>query len=299
MKDIVLLGPTAVGKTKFAIELALKIDAEIISADSIQIYKYLNIGSAKPTKEEQSLVKHHLIDTKNPNESFSAGEFVERVNDVIERIHAKGKNVIIVGGSGFYVDALLFGLDNIDPVENKIKRFFDDINNEYGNDYLYRWLEVIDEKWAIKINKNDSQRVKRGLSVYLDTGKTLSEHFVFNRCLDDRFSAFILYVEKSVLNKRIERRVDEMIRLGLIDEVKKLISLGYAQATPLKSIGYKETLEFLSGSMTKQQLIVSITKNTKAYAKRQMTFFRNKFKDVSWINIQNESLKEFITRLEP
>ncbi len=299
MKDIVLLGPTAIGKTKFAIELALKIDAEIISADSIQAYKYLNIGSAKPTKEEQSLVKHHLIDIKNPNENFSAGEFVAAVNDAVEQIHAKGKNVIIVGGSGFYVDSLLFGLDNIEPVDEKIKRFFDDIDNEYGNDYLYRWLEVIDEKWAMKINKNDSQRIKRGLSVYLDTGKTLSEYFVSAKCLDDRFLVFILYVEKDILNKRIERRVKKMIQSGLIDEVKKLISLGYAQAAPLKSIGYKETLEFLSGSMTKQQLIELITKNTKAYAKRQMTFFRSRFKDAPWINIQNESLKEFITRLEP
>ena len=299
MKDIVLLGPTAVGKTEFAIKLAMKIDAEIISADSVQIHKYLDIGSAKPTKKEQSLVKHHLIDIKKPDESFSAGEFVGAVNKIVEQIHIRGKNVIIVGGSGFYVNSLLFGLDGIEPVDLKIKRFFDDINDIYCSEYLYKWLSVIDKNWAEKIHKNDSQRIKRGLSVYVSTGKLLSECFTAAKSLSDHFSVFILFAEKNFLDKRIERRAEKMIQSGLIDEVKKLIYMGYAQTAPLKSIGYRETLEFLSTSMTKQQLIGLITKNTKSYAKRQMTFFRSRFKDASWINIQNESLEEFIARLEP
>ena len=299
MKDIVLLGPTAVGKTEFAIKLAMKIDAEIISADSVQIHKYLDIGSAKPTKKEQSLVKHHLIDIKKPNENFSAGEFAAAADKTIEQIHRMGKNVIIVGGSGFYVDSLLFGFDEIEPADPKIKHFFDDIDDIYSGDYLYKWLEVIDKKWAEKVNKNDSQRIKRGLSVYLSTGKLLSEYFTTAKSLSDHFSVFILFTEKNFLNKRIESRAENMIQSGLINEVKELINLEYAQAAPLKSIGYRETLEFLSTSMTKQQLIESITKNTKLYAKRQMTFFRSRFKDASWINIQNESLEEFIVRLEP
>lgn len=293
-KPVIILGPTAIGKTSVSIELAKKIDAEIISSDSVQIYKFMDIGSAKPSADEQKLIKHHLIDIKYPDEVFSSGEFVKYVESIIEDINRKGKNVIIVGGGGFYIDSLVFGIDNIGRVDDKIKRFFDDICDELSPPYLYNFLKIIDPKWANSINERDCQRIKRGLSVYFNSKAPLSSLFSKSKQKTglERFKIFVLYASKEFINKQIEKRVDKMIESGFIEEVKRLVDMGYGNSNSMKSIGYKEILSFLNGETDRETAIELIKKNTKAYAKRQLTLFRSRFLDAVWIDVEKENALE-------
>ncbi len=289
LKPLVILGPTAVGKTALSIKLAKEIDGEIISSDSVQIYKFMDIGSAKPTFDEQNRVKHHRISVKYPDEVFSSGEFVKAVNGIIEDAAKRKKNIIIVGGGGFYIDALVFGIDKRAPVDNKIKRFFDDICDEMSPPYLYSLLKIVDEKWAEKIESNDCQRIKRGLSVYFDSKKMLSDFFTPKSENNiDKFNIFVLYASKAFIDKRIEERTEEMVERGLIDEVKKLIDMGYVNTNALNSIGYKEVVAYLLQKIDKQTAIKLIKKHTKAYAKRQLTLLKSRFSDARWIDIEKE-----------
>ncbi len=293
MKPIIILGPTAVGKTETAIKLAKLIDGEIISADTVQVYRYMDIGSAKPTEEEQKAVPHHLISIKNPDETFSSGEFTERVNNLIKEIRNRGKIPIIVGGGGFYIDSLVYGLDAIPPIESRIKRFYDDICDEFGSLYLYRLLTVVDEKWAKRISPYDSQRIKRALSVFTGTGTPLSSFFV-NRKKENEFFIVVLYRDRETLYQLIEKRVDSMLKRGLVGEVKRLVEMGFAHAPPMKAIGYKEVLEYLAGRIDYNEMVRLIKKNTKAYAKRQLTLLKGRFKDALWINAGKENPVETI-----
>ncbi len=281
------MGPTAIGKTSTAIRLAEKINAEIISADSIQIYKNINIGSAKPTKEEQKNITHHLIDIKNPNETFSGGEFVKYTENIIKNLQSKNKNAIIVGGGGFYIDSLVFGIDKIHKVTDKTKRFFDDICKEFSAYYLYNLLKIVDEQWASSIKPQDCQRVKRGLSVYFDSGKTLSSFFSKKSYKNlDRFCIFVLCASKRYIDYQIEIRVDKMEKSGLVEEVKRLVKMGYAKTNALNSIGYKEILSYIAKEVDKHTAIELIKKNTKAYAKRQMTLLKSRFGKAIWIDVE-------------
>ncbi len=300
-KTIIILGPTAIGKTDISIKLAKILNAEIISSDSVQIYKHMDIGSAKPSKEEQKAVKHHLIDIKEPNETFSSGEFVEKVNEILRKLKEKRTNAIIVGGGGFYIDSLVFGLDKIEPIDEKVKIFFDDICEEFSSRYLYNFLKIIDEKWANKIAQNDCQRIKRGLSVYISSKKEISSFFSNDKKIDDRFLIFVLYASREFINKRIEKRVDLMLEKGLIEEVRRLVEMGYADTNALKSIGYKETLQYLSKELDKNKLSDLIKKNTKAYAKRQLTLLKSRFKNNAiWIDIEKEDgLQAILSACKP
>ncbi|WP_022670976.1 tRNA (adenosine(37)-N6)-dimethylallyltransferase MiaA [Hippea alviniae] len=294
MESIVILGPTAIGKTELAISLAKKINAEIISADSMQIYKFMDIGTAKPSKEEQKKVRHHLIDFKMPSEKFSAGEFAKETRRIIESLKKQNKNAIVVGGTGFYVDALINGIDNIGVVDEKIKLFFDDFCEEMGSYELFKWLEIVDESWAKRIHQNDSQRIKRALSVYVSLKKPLSSFFVKSKSVNE-FSVFVLTSSKEFLRKRIEKRAILMVESGLIEETKRLLEMGFSDCDALKSIGYKETVEFLEGRIkSKEKLINAIVKSTLEYAKRQLTFFRSKFKDARWIDVESENAEQVI-----
>ncbi len=289
MIPIIITGPTATGKTELAIELAERLNAEIISADSMQIYRYMDIGTAKPSKEDRHRVKHYLIDIRDPNESFSAGEFVENSLRLIDEIHSKGKQVLIVGGTGFYIDALVNGLDQVGPVSEDIKRFFDDMCEELGSFYLYEWLNLVDEKWAKNISPSDCQRIKRGLSYYVDKGIPLSSRFHASEKRSLNFHVFVLFASKDFLKKRIEERAKKMLGNGLIEEVEKLLKLGFAYANPLKAIGYREVLDFLRGKISKkEELVHEIVKDTLAFTKRQITFFKSKFPEATWINIENQ-----------
>ncbi len=295
MKPIVIAGPTAVGKTEIAIKIAEKINGEIISADSMQIYKGMDVGTAKPTKEEQQKIKHHLIDIKNPDESFSAGEFVKTTLRLIDELNKKGKYPIIVGGTGFYLDALINGLDSVEPVGEKIKTFFDDICEELGSFYLYEWLEVIDEDWAKKVSSTDCQRIKRGLSFFVDKGVPLSSLFTDPKSSQNDYLVFILYASKEYLKKRIEKRTEKMLKSGLIEEVKGLLQKGYADTDPMKAIGYKETIMFLQGKIdSKEKLKQEIVKNTLTLVKRQMTFFKSRFRSAIWVDVEKEKPLEKI-----
>ena len=289
MKTIIITGPTASGKTEVAIELAKRIKGEIVSADSMQIYKYMDIGTAKPTKEQRSIVKHHLIDIREPGKSFSAGEFRKAALEIIEDIHSRGKQAIVVGGTGFYLDALINGLDDVEPVDDKVRLFFDDICEELGSYYLYEWLEVIDEKWAGRVSPSDCQRIKRGLSFYVDKGVPLSSLFSNKDKKSDNFLVFVLFASRDFLKERIKERTEEMIELGLIEETKELLEYCSGDCDQLKAIGYKETMDFLEGRVsTKDELIKEITENTLSFAKRQLTFFKSRFKNAWWIDIEKE-----------
>ncbi len=289
MKAIVITGPTASGKTEIAIELAKRINGEIVSADSMQIYKHMDIGTAKPTEEQRKTVKHHLIDIKEPCESFSAGEFRKAALKIIEDIEARRKRAIVVGGTGFYLDALINGLDDVEPVNDKIRLFFDDICEELGSFYLYEWLEVIDEDWADKVSPSDCQRIKRGLSFYVDKGVPLSSLFSNKDKKNNDFLVFVLFASKDFFRERIRKRTERMVELGLIEETKELLERGYGDCDQLKAIGYKETVDYLEGRIkTKEELIREITNNTLSFVKRQLTFFRSRFKDARWIDIEKE-----------
>jgi len=281
MKTIVILGQTATGKSELACKLAKALNGEIISADSIQIYKYFDIGSAKPSKTCLKEVKHHLIDIKEPNEDFSAQEFSFQTKQIIQELQLIGKTPILCGGTLFYIDALLNSLDLIPQVEPKIKGFFDDISKDNMTD-LYEWLKVIDPKWAKKINKNDKQRINRALSVFLQTGNSLTNFFdkkkkedFFENCI-----IFSLQISDNELEKRITQRAINMVD-GLIEETLNIVKMGFGQTKPMMSIGYRQALEYINGKITKQQMIDSIIKETKLYAKRQKTYFNSKFKDKS------------------
>ncbi len=290
MRTIVITGPTASGKTGIAIEIARRINGEIISADSMQIYKHMDIGTAKPTENQRKGVKHHLIDIKEPAESFNAGEFRKVALKIIENISARGKQAIVVGGTGFYLDALINGLDDVQPVNEKVKSFFDDICEELGSFYLYEWLKVIDEKWALKISSSDCQRIKRGLSFYVDKGMPLSSLFLNKNKKSRDFLIFALFASKGFLKNRIKARTEMMVKNGLIKETKDLLEHGFGGCDQLKAIGYKETVDFLEGKIkTENELIERITRNTLSFVKRQLTFFKSRFKDAQWIDIEKEN----------
>lgn len=295
MKAIVITGTTASKKTEVAIELAKRINGEIISADSMQIYKYMDIGTAKPTEKERSEIKHHLIDIKRPDESFSAGEFLRNALRLIDDIRTRGKQAIVVGGTAFYIDALINGLDSVEAVDSKVKQFFDDICDELGSFYLYEWLKLVDEEWAERISPSDCQRIKRGLSFYVDKGVPLSSRFKENRERRDDFALFVLYASREYLEERVRARTRAMVEKGLIEEVKWLIENGYGDAPSLKAIGYKEVVDYLEGRLESiDELVEAIVKDTLSFAKRQITFFRSRFKDARWIDIEREKPLEVI-----
>ncbi|AEA34372.1 tRNA (adenosine(37)-N6)-dimethylallyltransferase MiaA [Hippea maritima] len=294
MKPIIIAGQTATGKTDAAIAVAKEINGEIISADAVQIYRFMDIGSAKPSREELRKIKHYFIDIKNPDENFSAGEFAEEARKIMDSLKKKGKNSVIVGGTAFYLEALVFGIDQIDAPDKKIKRFFDDVCDELGSFYLYEWLKLVDEKWSSKVNPNDCQRIKRGLSVYVDKLRPISSYFSKTSNVDD-FCIFVLHAPREFLKKRIALRVDKMIESGLIEEVKRLLAMGYGSAVGLKAIGYKETVDFIRGRIaTIDELKERITFNTLSFAKRQLTFLRSRFKDAVWIDIEKEDAAKVI-----
>ncbi len=285
---IVLLGPTAVGKTEIAVELAGELNAEIISSDSVQVYRYMDIGTAKPTPEQLSKVRHHLIDIKDPDEPYSSGEFVGLCLKCIDDIESRGKRAIIVGGSGFYVDSLVFGLDDVPKVDERVFLYLEDAIRETSAGDMYKWLEVVDNVWATRINAHDSQRIKRGLGVYLSTGVAIGECIVEKkvRIPVERFSVFVVNEQMDTLRCRIEKRVIKMIEKGLVDEVKELIKMGYATSKPMGSIGYKEAIDFVLGKIDMDELVKRITRDTILYAKRQVTHFRSRFDWAHWVPSQ-------------
>lgn len=284
---IILTGPTAVGKTKASIGLAKAIGGEIISADSMQVYKKMDIGSAKIRDDEMEGVNHYLIDVLDPAEEFNVVLFQKMAKQAMEEIYANGHIPIVVGGTGFYIQALLYNIDFTQENEdNHIRTELETIAKEQGADYLHQMLREIDAKSAETIHANNVKRVVRAIEYYRQTGKPISEHNEKERQKESpyTFAYFVLMDERQKLYDRIEKRIDVMIEEGLLDEVKALYEEGYTRdMVSMQGLGYKEILDYLDGKMTLEEAIYVLKRDTRHFAKRQITWFKRE-KDVCWID---------------
>lgn len=285
-KLIVLIGPTAVGKTKMSIELAKAFNGEIISGDSMQIYRTLDIGTAKIKPSEMEGIPHHLIDIKDPHESFSVAEFQELVRAKINDIIQRGKQPIIVGGTGLYIQSVLYDYQFSEaPSDEEFRISMEKVAYEKGNQYVHEQLITIDPESAQRLHPNNVRRVIRALEVYHCTGKTITE---MQKSQSPRmlYSAAMigLTMERERLYQRINKRVDIMIDEGLINEVEGLYQTGLRNCQSIQGIGYKELYEFFDGDLSLQEAIDNLKQNSRRYAKRQLTWFRNKM-NVEWFDM--------------
>ncbi len=297
-KVIIICGPTASGKTALSIELAKTINGEIVSCDSMQIYKDMDIGTAKPTAEEMQGIKHYLLDFIEPDKRYSVAEFKKDAEKAIEQILAKGKIPIVVGGTGLYVDSLIYGIEYQDiPLDEEYRNKLEQIANEKGLEVLYEKAKQIDEQAMKKISPNDKKRIMRVLEIYKTTGKNKTEQEMESRKNEVKydFKVFAINMDREVLYDRINKRVDIMIEQGLIEEVKNIIQKYSEFPTAMQGLGYKEVVEYLNGKCSKEEMIEKIKMETRRYAKRQLTWFR-KNKQTIWINGLNskESNVQFI-----
>lgn len=277
MKNLVVItGPTAVGKTDISIKLAKKINGEIISADSIQVYKGLDIGSAKITHDEMDGVKHYLIDVLEPTDDFDIYTFKQMAEEAIEEIYAKGKVPIIVGGTGFYIQSVLYDVDFEETeVDMEYRKELEELAKKNGNEYVHKMLEEVDPEYAAGIHPNNIKRVIRALEFYHENNIPLSEHNAEQKENESpyNFAYYVLNDDRDVLYDRINKRVDLMFEKGLVDEVKDLELDNTNQS--MQGIGYKEVLEYLNGDLSYAETKELIKKNTRHFAKRQLTWFRH------------------------
>ena len=289
-KVIVICGPTASGKTALSIEVAKKINGEIISCDSMQIYKDMNIGTAKPTKEEMGEIKHYLIDYVLPTERYSVAEYKKDAKKAIKEVIEKGKTPIIVGGTGLYVDSLIYEIEypEIKFDEEYRKKLEKEVEEE-GLEKLYEKAKKIDPIAIQKISKTDKKRIQRVLEIYHATGKTKTEQEIISRQKEpeDAYKVYGLLWDRQKLYDRINLRVDIMIEQGLIEEVKTILKKYSKFPTAMQGLGYKEVVQYLNKEITKEEMIEKIKQETRRYAKRQMTWFR-KNKQTIWLNAEDK-----------
>lgn len=291
MKPIVYVigGPTASGKSKLAVELAKKVNGEIISADSMQIYKEMNIGTAKVNKEEMQGVQHYLVGFVSPDERYSVSNFKKDAERAIEEILAKGKTPIVVGGTGLYIDSLIYGIEfQNEEVDLEYREKLNKIADEKGLESLYKKAQEIDPEAMKKISINDKKRIIRVLEIYHKTGKTKTEQELESRKSEIKYNykVFAITMDRQVLYEKIEKRVDKMIEQGLIDEVQGILNKYQKFPTAMQGLGYKEVVEYLENKTTKEEMVEKIKKETRHYAKRQLTWFR-KNKNIIWLNGEN------------
>ena len=286
-KLIVLTGPTAVGKSKLSIELAKRIGGEIISADSMQVYKYMDIGTDKISAEKMEGVPHHLIDILDPSENFNVFLFQKLVKEAICDISGRGKIPIIVGGTGFYIQAVLYDIDFTETDEDmSIRNELEERAKNGETEALFNELKEIDPKSTDIIHANNVKRVIRALEYYKKTGRPISEHNEeqHQRTSPYDFKYFVLTDDREVLYSRIDKRVDLMMEEGLEEEVKKLLEMNIDRsATSMQGLGYREMLGYLDGEYNLERAVYLIKRNTRHFAKRQLTWFRRE-KDVRWID---------------
>ena len=289
-KIVVICGPTASGKTALGIELAKKIDGEIISCDSMQIYKDMTIGTAKPTKEEMQGIKHYLIDFVLPTQRYSVADYKKDATEAIKKVLEKGKIPIIVGGTGLYLDSLIYGIEYNDiKVDEEYRKQLEQIAEKEGLEALYKMAKEIDSKAMEKISPNDKKRIMRVLEIYKTTGKTKTEQEAESRKNEVPFDfcVFAIDMDRTILYDRINMRVDKMLQKGLIAEVENLLKKYSTFPTAMQGLGYKEVVEYLNNECTLEEMSENIKKQTRRYAKRQLTWFR-KNKDTIWIDGTNE-----------
>lgn len=289
-KVIVIAGPTASGKTSLSIELAKKIDGEIISADSMQIYKDMDIGTAKVTKEEMEGIKHYLVDFLEPTKRYTVSDFKRDSISAIKEILSKGKTPIVVGGTGLYINSLIYGIDyqDMDFDLNYRNEIMNKAKTEEGLKELYDEAVKIDKTAMEKISPNDKKRICRVLEIYKATGKTKTEMEVLSRKNkpEYNFLKFAIDMKRDVLYERINKRVDIMIESGLVDEVKNILNKYNEFPTAMQALGYKEVKEYLDGKINYEEMIEKIKQESRRYAKRQLTWFR-KNNDYIWLDSQN------------
>ena len=286
-KILCVVGPTASGKTDYAVELALKCGGEVVSCDSMQIYKHMDIGTAKPTADEMKGVKHHMIDIIEPNESFSVARFSEMARECIDDILLRGKMPVLCGGTGLYFDSTINNINFIQmDTDEEYRKYLESAAKEFGNEYVYKILKRVDEESAESIHPNNLKSVIRALEIYKTTGKKKSE-------LDKEQLSEPLYEpeitglmrDREVLYDRINKRVDIMMEKGLVEEVSELIKMGIdTEATSMQAIGYKEIIEYLDGKTSLSDAVDKIKRESRRYAKRQLTWFKRNEK-IHWINI--------------
>ncbi len=283
---IILTGPTAVGKTKASIGLAKALNGEIISADSMQVYKYMDIGSAKIRPEEMDGVKHYLVDELEPTEEFHVVRFQQMAKAAMDEIYAKGKIPIVVGGTGFYIQALLYDINFTESNEDtSYREELEALALSNGNEYVHAMLREIDPASADAIHANNVKRVIRALEFYKQTGQKISEHNEKEREKESpyAFCYFVLNDDRDVLYERIDKRIDLMLEEGLVEEVTALKNKGYTKdMVSMQGLGYKEILDYLNGECSLEEAVYVLKRDTRHFAKRQLTWFRRE-KEVIWI----------------
>ncbi len=288
----VLIGPTAIGKTSISIKLAENMNGEIISADSMQIYKFMNVGTAKITNDEMKSIPHYMIDIIYPDEEFTVANFRDRANQLIIDINKRNKLPMVVGGTGLYINSLVYDLTFTKVAPNfDIRNRLESLEEKYGSKYLHQELEKIDSISAERINPNDKKRIIRALEIYEVTGRTMSEYNKdFRKPREDNNLIMIgLNMERSILYDRINQRVDIMIQGGLIEEVKNLIAMGYnKELVSMQGIGYKEIIMYLEGDISLNDSIELIKQGTRNYAKRQLTWFKRDNR-IKWVEVDKFS----------
>ncbi len=295
---IVICGPTASGKTSLAVKLAKEINGEIISSDSMQIYRYMDIGTAKVTEKEKEGIKHYLVSFVEPNERYSVANFRKDAEKAIEEILRKGKTPIIVGGTGLYVDSLIYGIDYQEiQYDEEYRKQLENIDLEE----LYKQAITIDSEAMKKISKNDRKRISRILEIYKATGKNKTEQEKLSRQNEVKYNykVFAINMEREKLYERINKRVDIMIKQGLIEEVKELLKKYNEFPTAMQGLGYKEVVEYLNGKITEEEMIEKIKLETRRYAKRQITWFK-KNKETIWLDglkDKNENIQIILEKI--
>jgi tRNA dimethylallyltransferase len=285
-KLLVIIGPTAVGKTTLSIELAKRFSGEIISGDSMQVYKRMDIGTAKISEDEKEGVPHHLLDIKEPDESFSAAEFQEKANEAIENIFDKGKLPIIVGGTGLYIQSVIYDYQfSVAPSDKQYRDTLENMAETSGVQVLVEQLRLVDPESAERIHPNNVRRVIRALEIYHCTGKKMSEQLAEQSTQYKYDTALIgLTMDRDLLYQRINERVDHMIEQGLVEEAKYFFDEGLHHVQSIQAIGYKELYDYFYGRCSLEEAVHQLKQNSRRYAKRQLTWFRNKM-DVQWFNM--------------
>ena len=287
---IAIVGPTASGKTRLSVQLAEHLGAEIVSFDSMQVYRGMDVGTAKPTMEERRGIVHHMMDVAEPSEDYSVSRYVNQADAVVQEVLSRGKSVILVGGTGLYVDSLVAGREFAPFPQTGLREELTKIAEEQGISVLVERLRAVDPEAAESIHPSNQKRVIRALEVYLETGKTITEHNRETQSIPPKYAPVWIgldYVNRAALYARIDKRVEEMFAQGLLDEVRRLLDSGIsASATAMQAIGYKEAVAHLRGEASKAEAVAAIQLATRHYAKRQRTWFRRNEK-VHWLELED------------
>ncbi len=298
-KLIAIVGPTASGKTRLSVELAKELGGEIISFDSMQIYRGMDIGTAKPTMEERQGIVHHMLDIADPREDYSVSRFVEEADKLLQELLSQGKTVILVGGTGLYIDSLMKGLEFAPLPESGVRQELTRIAQEQGIEVLMDKLRAVDPESAERIHPSNQKRVIRALEIYLESGKTMTQHNLETQERPPKYEPLWIgldYVNREALYARINRRVDLMVEQGLLEELQRLLAQGIPEnATSMQAIGYKELMGYMRGECSLEEAKELLKQSSRRYAKRQRTWFRRNPK-IHWFLLEDEPNFEALFR---